>query len=43
MRAERESDYQWPPITAATLLAQLEATRKADQETRDRLAYRSSK
>lgn len=31
--------HLWPPITAATLLAGLEATRKADQKTRDDLAF----
>ena len=31
--------YEWPPITAATLLAGLEATRKADQKTRDDRAF----
>ena len=28
--------HQWPEPTAATLLAALDATRKADQEERDR-------
>lgn len=34
MRAEQESDYQWPEPCRASLLAQLAATSAADEAAR---------